>query len=385
MKFDIEEGYLPDWTRHALGSVTSVPDVVALPRSRPVRRAVVALLFLVLLGTLTFWRLGTGSTPCVHELTGQTMGTSYNVKVDADLTAAEVARVKEVIEARLHDVNRLMSTYDSASELSRFNRRWSTEPFTIGADLLEVLVMAHDVSERSGGAFDVTVGPLVDAWGFGPGIEPLEPPDELRLAALKESVGYRRIEIDRAEGTVAKVSRETVIDLSAIAKGYGVERVASDLVTLGITRSLVEVGGELKATGMIRGGGAWRVGIELPDESVRELYGTVELIDEAIATSGDYRNFQESEGVRYAHIIDPRTGWPIPFTGASVSVIHGNAAAADAWATALTVLGPVEGYDLAQREGIAALFVGRSNGAFGSRRTDAFRERLGVFQEVGGR
>lgn len=363
--------------------MTSAPDDVAVDLMRPGRRAVVALLLsFVLLGTLTLWRLGADSTPSMHEFVGQTMGTSYSVKVDADLTAGEIARVRDVIEARLQGVNRLMSTYDPASELSRFNRHLSTEPFSVGAELLEVLAMARDVSERSGGAFDVTVGPLVDAWGFGPGIEPLEPPSEARLAALKESVGYRRIEVDRASSWVAKMSPATVVDLSAIAKGYGVERVASDLVELGITRSLVEVGGELKATGRIRDGGAWRVGIEVPDESVRALYGTVELIDEAIATSGDYRNFQESEGVRYAHIIDPRTGQPILFSGASVSVIHDNAALADAWATALTVLGPAVGYDLAQREGIAALFVGRSNGGFQSRATDAFTERLGVFQEV---
>jgi thiamine biosynthesis lipoprotein len=366
--------------------MTSAPDGVLGNRSRLDRRATVALLLsLVLLGTLTVWRVRAGSTPSVHELTGHTMGTSFNVKVDADLQARELDRVREVIEARFDQVNRLMSTYDSTSELSHFNRHLSTDPFPVSTELLEVLAMARDISERSGGAFDVTVAPLVDAWGFGPGERPPRTPDEPQLAALRESVGYRRILLDRAAGTVAKTSPETVVDLSAIAKGYGAERVTSDLLQLGLTRFLVEVGGELKAIGTRRDGRAWRVGIEVPDETARTLYGTVDLIDEAIATSGDYRNFRESEGVRYAHIIDPRTGSPIRFSGVSVSVVHNNAAMADAWATALTVLGPVVGHELAEREGIAALFVMRSNTAFRSRATDAFTERLGIVQEVGGR
>ncbi len=341
-------------------------------------------LSLVLLGTLTLWRVRVGPAPSPHEFTGLTMGTSFNVKVDGDLGAGEIDRVREVIEARLDRVNRLMSTYDSTSELSRLNRHLSTDPFSVSPDLLEVLAMAREISERSGGAFDVTVAPLVDAWGFGPGEQPPRTPDALQLAALRETVGYRRILLDRAAGTVAKTNPETVVDLSAIAKGYGVERVASDLLGLGLTRFLVEVGGELKAAGTTRDGREWRVGIELPDEATRALYGTVGLNDQAIATSGDYRNFLEDQGVRYAHIIDPRTGSPILLSGASVSVVHDNAAMADAWATALTVLGPVAGHELAEREGVAALFVMRSDTTFRSRATRAFTEHVGVLQRVDG-
>jgi thiamine biosynthesis lipoprotein len=269
--------------------------------------------------------------------------------------------------------------------LSHFNRHRSTDPFPVSAELLEVLAMAREVSERSGGAFDVTVAPLVDAWGFGPEGRARRTPDEPHLAALREKVGYRRILLDREAGTVVKTRAETVVDLSGIAKGHGVEHVASGLMEIGLTRFLVEVGGELKATGTRREGRAWRVGIESPDETARTLYATVDLVDEAIATSGDYRNFHESDGVRYSHIIDPRIGSPIPFSGTSVSVIHDNAAMADAWATALTVLGPLAGHELAEREGIAALFLTRSNTAFRAHTTDAFTERLGILQGVGGR
>jgi thiamine biosynthesis lipoprotein len=335
-----------------------------------------------LLAALTVWRLASGPADAVHEFTGYTMGTTFNVKVDADMSAEDHDLVHEVIEARLGEVDHLMSTYDSTSELSRFNRHLSTEPVVISGALLEVLTMAHDVSERSAGAFDVTVAPLVDAWGFGPEGRPSRIPDNPQLATLRERVGYQRIVLDRAAGTVSKTRPETVVDLSAIAKGYGVESIASGLLELRLTNFLVEVGGELKAMGARRDGGAWRVGIERPDASTHSVYGVVHLIDEAIATSGDYRNFYEEKGVRYAHIIDPRTGSPIRHRGTSVSVAAGNAAIADAWATALTVLGPDAGYDLAREEGIAALFVMHSNGDFRSRATPAFAERLGAFSEI---
>jgi len=345
------------------------------------RSLVFVTLGLGLLGTATAWRLWRGPADAVHEFVGPTMGSSFSVKIDAELLPPERDRVRDVIESRLDEVNRLMSTWDSTSELSRLNRHRSTRPFQASEQLIEVLAMANEVSEHSDGAFDVTVGPIVDAWGFGPGPR-RSPPDEAEVAALRTSLGYGHILLDRAAGTVSRTSPETVIDLSAIAKGYGVEHVAAGLTELGLSRFLVEIGGEVRANGTRRDGRAWRVGIEKPDDAARSLYGAIELVDEAIATSGDYRNFHESEGVRYAHIIDPRTGFPIRFRGASVSVVHAHAAMADAWATALIVLGPEAGYDLADGAGIAALFVMGSNGEFRSRASPAFRERHGDVTEV---
>ena len=346
-----------------------------------VRQPVVWLLALVIVGAVAWW-LGAGSRPDVQEFVGFTMGTSFGVTVEAEMSRAEHDSVRSLIEHRLDRVNRLMSTFDSTSELSRLNRHASTEPFPVSEELLEVLAMAHEVSERSAGAFDVTVAPLVDAWGFGPGDRAYPTPDATQLSSLRERVGYRLIDLDHRERTVSKTNPQTVMDLSAIAKGYGVEAVASSLLERGYTSFLVDIGGELKAIGRRSEGRAWRVGIELPDETAVGLHGTVDLIDEAVATSGDYRNFYEDDGVRYAHIIDPRSGSPIRLRGASVSVVHRHAAVADAWATALTVLGPSDGYNLALREGIAALFIMRSNGDFQSLITPAMEDRFVAVSDV---
>jgi thiamine biosynthesis lipoprotein len=360
--------------------MTSASDDSPSPVRRDRPRAHTLVVALLALAALTVWRLGAGTPEGPYELIGTTMGTTYSVRVDAELSAAERARVQDVVEARLDRVNRLMSTYDTASEVSRFNRSESTEPFRASAELLAVLALAREVSERSGGAFDVTVASLVEAWGFGPGggVEGRAgpKPELAMLEALRERVGYEKVVVDVATGTVSKAHPGTTVDLSAIAKGYGVRQVSDGLRELGLTSFLVEVGGELEAVGTTRERRAWRVGIERPDDLAPGIWGTVELSDEAIATSGDYRNYYEEEGVRYAHIIDPRTGAPVAMRGASVSVVHANAAAADAWATALTVLGPQEGFELASREGLGAIFVEPEPGGFRSLVTPALADRF---------
>ena len=344
------------------------------PRAR--LRGGALVLALVALALMVRWsRSGAGDQ--VHELVGPTMGTSFRVLVAADLAEGELERLRTLVEERLGSVNRQMSTYDATSEISRFNRHASTEPFAASPELIEVLAMARGVSEGSGGAFDVTVGPLVEAWGFGPGggIDgPNRPsPSQAEVERLRQAAGYDRIVIDGAAGTAAKTHPEIRVDLSGIAKGYATEAVVAVLAELGLTSFLVEVGGELAGVGT-RAGRPWRVGIERPDD-VPGVWGTVDLTDEGIATSGDYRDYYEADGVRYAHIIDPRTGRPIIVRGASVSVVHPSAAMADAWATALTVLGPEEGYEVAVREGLAAVFVYALDGDVRSAETPAFAER----------
>jgi len=339
------------------------------------------LLVLVAAAVILRWWRG-GAADEAYELAGATMGTSYSVIVDAGLSTTERERVRDGVEQRLDELNRMMSTYDAASELSRFNHRASTEPVVASAELVEVLDIALDVSERSGGALDVTVGPLVEAWGFGPASridDPLGPtPTEADLERLRRHVGFEKIEVDPTAGTIAKTDRETTVDVSAIAKGYAAESVASLLRDLGYDRVLVEVGGELAASGARRSGEPWTVGIESPDVGVPGIWGTVALADEGIATSGDYRDYYERDGVRYAHIIDPRTGRPITSRGAAVAVVHQSAAMADAWATALTVLGPRQGYDVAVREGLAALFLQTLDGEVRARATPALEGRVDV-------
>jgi FAD:protein FMN transferase len=320
------------------------------------RRVVVLVVVLGLLIGLGVWRHRAATEGGIHDFSGATMGTTWSARIDADLSSSGQDEARRVIQERLDSVSRLMSTYDSASEVSRFNRHLGTDPVRVSPELIEVLGMAREVSERSGGAFDVTVAPYVDAWGFGPS-EPRAPPDDAELAALRPRVGYDLLVLDTVEGTLAKKNPATTIDLSAIAKGYAADQVASALRSLGLESFLVEVGGELRAVGARRDGRAWRVGVERPDEGGSGYAGTVDLRDEGIATSGDYRNYRESDGVTYAHIIDPRTGQPVRVRHLSVTVVQANAAMADAWATALTVLGPDRGYDLARSVGLPAAFV----------------------------
>lgn len=311
----------------------------------------------------------------VHEIAGLTMGTTYTVMIPGVLVPARLAAVRDTIEARLRTVNHLMSTYDSASELSRFNRHESLEPFAVSRQTLAVFRVARDVSERSEGAFDVTVGPLVDAWGFGPPGRPPTPPDEAVLRRLLERVGYERIVIDTLAGTLTKTHPHTAADLSGVAKGFGVDQVAEALDAMGFTAYMVEIGGEIRARGRKADGSPWRAGVELPGGQVRSVYRAVDLVDLAIATSGDYRNYYEIDGVRYVHLLDPRTGRPARHAGASVSVLHERTAVADAWATALSVLGPEQGWRLAEREGLAAYFLTRVGNELVGRGTSAF-ERL---------
>jgi thiamine biosynthesis lipoprotein len=248
-----------------------------------------------------------------------------------------------------------MSTYDSSSELSRFNRHASDVAFPISRETLAVFLAAWEISERTDGVFDVTVAPAVDAWGFGP--SSATAPDEAGRRDIARRLGYHNITIDAEASTLTKARPDISADLSAIAKGYGVDLVAAGLADLGVRDFLVEVGGEVKAAGTRPDGTPWRIGIEAPTPDARTVLRTIELTDMAIATSGDYRNVIEHDGVRYTHFIDPRTAAPVRESGRSVSVLHTEAMVADGWATALSVLNVEDAMGLAEREHVAALFV----------------------------
>jgi len=313
-----------------------------------------------------------GST--MTSYSGSTMGTSYQVLVEEGRTPNDSVRVGLLIERELADVTRVLSTYEPESDISRFGRARTTEPVAVDPMLLEVLRSALAVSERSGGAFDPTVAPLVDAWGFGPTDGP--PPDSASVVALRRLVGYDALSLDQAAGTLAKARPGMSIDLSGVAKGYAAERIARELADSGYTSALVDVGGEVTALGAHRDGRPWRVALEGPGDTAPRALGTIDLVDESVATSGDFRNYYESRGVLYSHIIDPRTGFPLRFRGFSVSVVHASGAMADAWATALTVLGPDEGFELAEREGLAALFAWRTPEGVRTRATTAMAGRV---------
>ena len=303
------------------------------------------------------------------------MGTSYRVTVPEPLPATAAA-LAAIAVSELERVDALMSTYREDSELSRFNRHDSTDPFPVSPQTIEVLSVAMQVSEATSGAFDVTVGPLVDAWGFGP-VEAAEPPSNEQVAQLRSRTGWSKLELNTGERTIRKAVPGLRCDLSAIAKGYAVDRVASALEGLGCRDYMVEVGGEVRAAGSNAAGDPWRIGIERPDPSGRTVQRILQLRDESVATSGDYRNFREDNGVRQSHILDPRSGRPVAIGVTSATVLDASATRADAFATALRVLGEAEALALAEREDLAVyLVVQDGEGGFGEASSSRFRARM---------
>jgi thiamine biosynthesis lipoprotein len=300
-------------------------------------------------------------------ISGPTMGTTFTVKVVAD---DQSEGFRESLESRVHEVlesiDGHMSTYREESEIEAFNGG-GTEPFTASPDLLEVVEEAQRVSRLTRGAFDITVGPLVDIWGFGPS-GATETPDEQTLQRLVAVTGFEQLEVDAESRTLRKAREDCRIDLSAIAKGFAADRVSEMLAREELRNHMVEIGGEVRCRGMNGAGQAWRIGIEQPAAGGRFVRLVVPLVDLSLATSGDYRNYIERDGVRFSHTIDPRTGRPIDHNLASVSVIHASCMTADALATALEVLGPETGFELAARQDIAAYFLVRGE-------EDVFEER----------
>jgi FAD:protein FMN transferase len=343
-------------------------DTLLSPRRRTVLQALGAAALAAGCGD---WR-GRSVAPAL-EFRGPTMGTTYTVKIAGRAVGeAEAAAARAAVEDVLAGVVDRMSAYLPESELGRFNRHHATTPFALSPDTLAVLATAQRVSELSRGAFDVTVAPVVDAWGFGPTkVQRIVP--EAERSALAPRVGYWRLAVDAEAGTATKARPDLQADLSGVAKGYAVDRAALALEGLGFTDYLVEAGGELRTRGRNAEGRPWQIGVEQPDAAPPRARQVVPLSGQAMATSGDYRIWFEREGRRYSHEIDPATGLPIRHGLASVTVVAADCAFADAMATALIVLGPEDGFALARRERIAAYFVTRhADGAFTDRQTPEF-------------
>jgi thiamine biosynthesis lipoprotein len=313
-------------------------------------------------------------------LRGPSMGTQFTIVLpgrSADWDRASLEQLQVQVDAELAAVNAEMSNYLVDSEISRFNRAPAGKSVEVGANLLEVVRLAKQVSAQSNGAFDITVAPLVEAWGFGPRTDPERSiPTPERIAELQALVGDAKLEIDLAAGTLRKLAPGLRIDLSAIAKGHGCDRVAAVLEGAGYRDYMIEIGGELRLSGANPSGEGWAVAIERPTADaagVHAVHAMFELTDVAVATSGDYRNFWSQGETRYSHTIDPRTGRPITHSLASVTVVHPDSAAlADAWATALDVLGPAEGGAMAENLELAAYFLIRTDTGFEVRMSTAF-------------
>lgn len=303
-----------------------------------------------------------------YSFTGMTMGTFYTIQVVApDIDKTEMLGLKVHVDNLLQEVNNAMSTYIKESDLSRFNVHASSEPFEVRPDVVMLVSFAIDLAQRSGGAYDPTVGRLVNLWGFG--IDKAEDtlPSSSEISEAMALVGYRSLEVE-SPTTLRKKIPGLNVDLSSIAKGYGVDRVLSEIKNLGYTNVLVEIGGEIAVSGNNARGQQWTISIEAPiigTGSSGEQYGIFRLQDKAVATSGDYRNYREQGTSVFTHVIDPRTGWPVSNNVASVSVIASDCMTADALATALMVLGPDEGLMLLKEyKGTEAVILVR-NGSHG--------------------
>ncbi|GAB4300156.1 MAG: FAD:protein FMN transferase [Desulfuromonadia bacterium] len=309
------------------------------------------------------------------RLEGETMGTTWSV-VFRPPGSLSPQSLRREIQGELDRINSLMSTYEPDSELSRFNDSRTTSWVSVSPDTARVVALALEVSRLTEGAFDVTVGPLVDRWGFGPK-PPGTIPTDAEVKEILTRVGYRHLFVRENPPAIRKEIPDLRIDLSAVAKGYGVDRVADILSRNGVDSFLVEVGGEMVARGGRPDNTPWRIAIERPLSGRREAGWLIRLADGAVATSGNYRNVRREGGVRYGHTIDPVVGMPVVNRVGSVTVIDDRCDRADAFATGLLALGEERGLRLAQEKGVAAFFVIHDEEGFREMATDPFRRRVG--------
>ena len=309
---------------------------------------------------------GCSNKPEVLTISGTKMGTSYHITVIADQLPPD--DLEQQIEQLLAKVDNSMSTYKKDSEISQFNRLPVGQTMAISQEFAEVVKISRQIWQLSNGAFDPTIGPLVDLWGFGPDERHESIPSSKTIELTKAQIGFDSVVLDEYKLSKTKA---VSIDLSAVAKGYAVDRVADLLEMLALPDYLVEIGGEIRVSGFNADGVAWRIAMEQP-QLFAEVDRVINITDIAVATSGDYRNYFEKDGVRYSHTIDPVTGRPIVHNLASVTVLTQSCAEADAWATAFSVLGVEQSLKLAEQLDIAAYMLVRQNEQFVPRTSEAF-------------
>jgi thiamine biosynthesis lipoprotein len=314
--------------------------------------------------------------PDIVHLQGRTMGTSYNVKFITDNVNTQSLKTR--IDDRLIIINQLMSTYDPESELSRFNQHQSITPFALSPETLYVLQEAKRLGELTGYYLDVTLGPIVRLWGFGADAMPVTIPDEAQITEAKSISGLDKLTL--VSHQAVKAIPELYVDLSPIAKGYAVDQIAELLMQSGISDFLVEIGGEMRISGNKYEGEPWRVAVEKPVSQQRAVQKVISIGDNAIATSGDYRNYYERDGKRYSHLIDPDTGKPIQHTLVSATVVHPSSMTADGLATALVVMGLEKAIQLAEQQDIPVLLISKDDDEFKEYLSPAFERNIILFQ-----
>jgi thiamine biosynthesis lipoprotein len=318
---------------------------------------------------------GCNSSSDYQQFSGSTMGSTYHITANLEQGQSR-ERVQEVIDRALREIDESMSTYRNDSQISRFNVAGLQTQVEVSADFLQVLDISYKVYHQSGGVFDPTIGPLVDLWGFGSrqSLNQMQKiPDPVAIEATKARLGF--LSLGRSGDKIWK-TRPVEIDFSAVAPGYAADKLARLFSEMGIADYMVEIAGEIATHGKSPRGTPWRIGIEIPAQLRGKIQAAVDLGDAHLATSGDYRNYYEVDGVRYCHEIDPRTGYPVRNRLASVTVLADSTGASDAWATAMMVLGEKEGFVLAEKLKLAAYFIFRTDTGFDVRYTEPMREYL---------
>lgn len=294
-------------------------------------------------------------------LQGKTMGTSYHVAiVHSKESAFDKDTLQSNIDSLLESLNQQVSTYIPSSQISQFNLTKNTEWIKVDKEFFSIVQASQNISEISDGAFDISISPLVDLWGFGPEKRNEAPkPSQVQMAMTQ--IGYKQLQLNSEQQSLRKTRENLRIDLSAIAKGFAVDKISDLLITNGFSNHLIEIGGELRVSGLNQSDKKWRIAIEQPDLTTNIAQQGLEITNRAVATSGDYRNYFVDKGERRSHIIDPKTGYPIKHKLASVTVLHESTMLADAFATALLVMGENKGKLFAEENNLDVLMIIRNS------------------------
>ena len=285
---------------------------------------------------------------------GSVMGTTYEVKIISSKRI--IPGMEKLIDTKLQSINKIFTTYDKSSELMILNESLINVPQIVSSDMMNVLAIAQDVYIKTNGSFDPTVASLVNLWGFGPQLSVQKVPNDQQISSLLNLIGLNKLLIDREKNLVTRLT-DIKIDLSAIAKGYAVDYIARLLDGYKIENYLVEIGGELRMKGNNVNGTNWFIAIERPYFIQTGVQEVIQITDSGLATSGDYRNYFEKDGSRYSHMIDPRSGYPIKHNLVSATVIAKSATEADAFSTAMMVLGPQQAIKVAKENNIPVYLI----------------------------
>ncbi|EPY7297965.1 TPA: FAD:protein FMN transferase ApbE [Klebsiella quasipneumoniae subsp. quasipneumoniae] len=310
-------------------------------------------------------------------LDGKTMGTFWRVSViGVDEAKAQALRAK--VQAQLDADDRLLSTWKNDSALMRFNHAADTRPWPVSEAMADIVTLSLRIGVKTDGAMDITVGPLVNLWGFGPDKQPVATPDAQAIAAAKARTGLQHLQVINQSGRqfLQKDIPDLFVDLSTVGEGYAADHLARLMEQEGISRYLVSVGGALVSRGMNGEGKPWRVAIQKPTDRENAVQAIVDINGHGISTSGSYRNYYELDGKRISHVIDPQTGQPITHKLVSVTVIAPTALEADGWDTGLMVLGPEKAQQVVREQGLAVYMIVKEGEGFKTWMSPQFRTFL---------